>query len=115
MAHPKEGTPWWIDEYAVTWTLHDKPFLKKVAEEWINEVLKPDFQVNTLVRDLTIFPTVTNISDQLTLEEKERLGIDTPDSFEKKRFPQQVISQRDRNGLRLLWGEAMKGIVVGRD
>jgi spermidine/putrescine-binding protein len=110
MADPKEGTPWWIDDYAITWSLEDKPFLKKVAEEWINEALKPDFQVENIIRDLTIHPVTTNINDRLSLEERQRLGIDRPGSFTEKRILQQTMSRRDRNGLRLLWDEATQGI-----
>ncbi len=116
MADPKEGTMWWIDEYAMTWALADKPFLKKIAEEWINKSLSPAFQVDHLVREVQIYPVVTNIDDKLTDKEKKRIQTGgTPGAFTDKRILQHTYSQRDRNGIKLLWEEAMKGIVVEKE
>ena len=64
MAEPAEGTMWWIDEYALTHALARRPFIKKVAEAWINKSLSPDFQVDHLVREVGIYPVVTNITDK---------------------------------------------------
>jgi len=111
MADPEEGTMWWIDEYALTQAMVDKPFLKKVAEEWINKSLSPDFQVDHLVREVGIYPVVTNITTKLTTSEKNRIQISSiPGAFTNKRILQNTYSQRDRNGLKLLWDEAMKGV-----
>jgi len=111
MADPVEGTMWWIDEYALTQAMVDKPFLKKVAEEWINKSLSPDFQVDHLVREVGIYPVVTNITTKLTTSEKNRIQVSSiPGAFTNKRILQNTYSQRDRNGLKLLWDEAMKGI-----
>ncbi len=113
MAEPVEGTMWWIDEYALTWALAEKPFLKKVAEEWINRSLSPVFQVEHIVREVGNFPVVTNISDMLTDEEKEKVQIASkPGDFAGKPILQRTYSKRDRNGLKLLWTEAMEGISV---
>ncbi len=116
MADPKEGTMWWIDEYAMTWALTDKPFMKKVAEEWINKSLSTAFQVDHLVRELQVYPAITHITDLLTDEEKGRvLTNGGPGGFSEKRILQHTYSQRDRNALKLLWEEAMKGIVVEKE
>jgi len=113
MADPVEGTMWWIDEYALTQALLDKPFIKKVAEEWINKSLSPTFQVDHLVREVGIYPVVTNIIDKLTDDEKNKIQISSiPGAFTDKRILQNTYSQRDRNGLKLLWDEAMKGIAL---
>jgi spermidine/putrescine-binding protein len=110
MADPKEGTMWWIDEYAFTWGLEKKPFLKKVAEEWVNESLSQEFQVDHLVRQVGIYPVVTNIAAKLTKAEKLRLQTDVdPQRLKDERILQQIYSKRDRNGLKLLWKEAKKG------
>ncbi len=114
MADPKEGTLWWIDDYAITYALADKPFLKKVAEEWINKALSSAFQVDHLIREVGIYPVVTNIADKLTDSEKIRIQPDTFDFFMDKRILQQIHSQRDRNGLKLMWDEAMQGIASDR-
>ncbi len=112
MADPAEGTMWWIDEYALTWALADRPFMKKVAEEWINKGLSVEFQVDHLVREVGIYPVVTNITDQLTEQEKERIQVSKlPGTFTATRILQYTYSQRDRNGLKLMWDEATKGIL----
>ncbi len=116
IAEPAEGMPCWIDNYAITWTLADKPFLKKAAEEYINGLLATDYQVGHIMREMSLTPIITNIGDLLTTEEKERIHIGTPNFFDKNRILEPTYSQRDRNGLKLLWDEAMKGISIqGRD
>ncbi len=111
MAEPVEGTMWWIDEYAMTQALAERSFIKKIAEEWINKSLSPDFQVDHLVREVGIYPVVTNITNKLTADEKIRIQISSiPGAFTDKRILQNTYSQRDRNGLKLLWDEAMEGI-----
>jgi spermidine/putrescine-binding protein len=110
MAEPTEGTPSWIDNYAITWALKDKPFLKKVAEEYINELLTRAYQVDHIMRKLSLTPIITNIEDLLTKEEAENIHIGFPNFFAENRILQHTYSKRDRNGMRLLWKEAMKGI-----
>ena len=115
LAEPEEGTLSWIDNYAITWALADKPFLKKVAEEWINRMLEPDYQVDYIVRELTLVPVTTSIEHKLTDEEKERLHIGNPNFFNENRILLPTFSRRDRNGLKLLWEEAMQGIPIKTD
>jgi len=110
MAEPVEGTMWWIDVYSLTWALTDKPFKKKVAEEWINKILSTDFQLEHLMREVQIFPVISNIEHMLTESEKIRLFPDLTDSVSGNRIIQQTYNQRDRNGLQLLWNEAIQGI-----
>ncbi len=110
MAAPEEGTIWWVDEYALTLTLLGRPFLKMVAEEWINKSLSPDFQVNHLIREVGIYPVITNIVDKLTIKEKERIQIDSPGLFMDKHILQSTYSLRDRNGLQVLWEEALQAV-----
>ncbi|MCK5565740.1 MAG: hypothetical protein KAJ07_10880, partial [Planctomycetes bacterium] len=112
MAEPAEGMPCWIDNYAITWALADKPFLKKVAEEYINRLLSTDYQVNHIMRYMSLTPITTNIGELLTSEEKERLHVGIPNFFSENRILQHTYSERDRNGLKRLWDEAMKGITV---
>jgi spermidine/putrescine-binding protein len=112
MAEPAEGMPCWFESYAITWALADKPFLKKVAEEYINGVLSTDYQVNHITRYMSLTPVITNIGDLLTPEEKKRLHIGIPNFFKNNRILMPTCSRRDRNGLKLLWKEAMKGIQI---
>ncbi len=115
MANPTEGTMWWIDEYLITWALADKPFLKKIAEEWINQSLSTDFQVNHLIREVGVYPVVTNITDKLTKAEQNRFQTDIASTSSTKiRILQHTYSQRDRNGLKLMWDKAMEGVSIKR-
>ena len=115
MVEPAEGMPCWIDNYAITWALADKPFLRKVAEDYINSLVSKDYQVNHILRHMTLTPVTININDMLTTEEKERLHLATPNFFAKNRILQTTYSKRDRNGLKFLWKEAMKGIKVKQE
>ncbi len=112
MAEPVEGMPCWIDNYAITWTLADNPFLKKVAEEYMNLLLSADYQIEHIMRNMSLTPIITNIRDLLTNEEIERLNVDAPNFFNDNRVLLHTYSPRDRNGLMLLWKEAMQGINI---
>jgi len=112
MAEPAEGMPSWIDNYTITWTLAKKPFLKKAAEEYINMLLSTDYQVGHILRTMSLSPVITNFNDLLTPKEKKQLKIGIPEFFSKNRILLPTYSQRDRNGLKLLWDEAMKDITV---
>lgn len=114
MAAPEEGTLWWVDEYALTWALINSPFKKKIAEEWINKSLSADFQLNHLVREVGIFPVVTNIGNLLTAEEKRRIQSSSDKSLSNTRVLQHTYSQRDRNGFRRLWNEALRARLTQR-
>ena len=107
IANPTEGTMWWIDGCAITWAMADRPFMKKIAEEWINTMLSPEFQVNHFLRELSMYPVVTNIKEKLTEEEKKQFL-----SVTIKRILAPIYSVRDRNGLKALWDEAMKNIQI---
>lgn len=109
MSEPKEGSMWWIDVHAITWALKDKPILKEIAEAWIDRSLQPDFQVDSLWRKSGVYPVTTNIADRLSDKEKKKILFTNPVEFSEKRILQQVYSQRDRNGMRALWQDAMKG------
>jgi hypothetical protein len=50
----------------------------------------------------------------VTPQESERLHIGVPNFFEDSLILQHTYSQRDRNGIKLLWEEAMEGIIVGK-
>lgn len=112
MAEPEEGMPCWIDNYAITWALADKPKLKKIAEEYINGLLSREYQVGHIMRHMSLTPIITNIEDLLTVEEMQRLHIGVPNFFSENRILQHTYSERDRNGLKSLWDKAMEGITV---
>ncbi len=110
IAEPAEGTVCWIDNYSITWALQDKPFLKKVAEEYLNELLTTEYQVGHILRFMSLTPIITNIGELVTPEEASMLKMAVPRFFERNRILQRTYSRRDRNGMKLLWDEATKGI-----
>jgi spermidine/putrescine-binding protein len=112
MAEPSEGAPSWVDNYAITWALADRPELKVVAETYINSVLSPQFQLNHIVRQLSLSPVITNIGDDLTQAEASRVAPYMAGGADGGRILQCTYSRRDRNGLKLLWREAMRGLPV---
>lgn len=108
MADPVEGTVYWVDNYSITWALKGKPLLKKIAEEWLNYTLSPEFQVEVIMRDLSCFPITTDIQGRVTDEEKKNFNLDAPEEYQKKRIKEGNIPLRDLNGLEELWKNAMK-------
>ena len=112
IAEPAEGTVCWVDNYAITWALQDKPFLKTVAEEYINELLTTYYQVGHILRHMSLTPVITNIGDLLTPYEAGRLKLGVPNFYERNRILQRTYSHRDRNGMKLLWDEATQGIAM---
>lgn len=112
IANPKEGSMGWIDNYVMGYSLKNKPFLKKVAEEWMNFVLSPEFQLNSVVRGMGSAPVNTSIKNKLSQEEMSRFHLNDPDFYSKKNILWPTIQNvRDRNGLKQLWEKA----VVGED
>lgn len=109
MAAPKEGTPWWVDEYVMTHAAGGRPAVRELAEEWINRSLTTDFQVNHLTREVQIYPVIGGIQHLLTEEEKKRIKpTEALGDFEATHILQSTHSERDRNGLQALWEEACK-------
>lgn len=108
MADPREGTVYWVDNYSITWALKEKPLLRKIAEEWLNFTLTPEFQVEVIMRALSSYPVTTNILGRVTDEEKMNFHLDAPETYQKTRIRESDLSLRDRHGLELLWNNAMK-------
>lgn len=109
-ASPKEGVICWVDAYALTRALEGRPFLKKVAEEWINFLLAPDFQAGYIVREISQKPVTTTVVPHLTPDEKKRLHMDVPTASSQTCILLPTCNARDRNGIKLLWDEAMEGL-----
>jgi len=114
MADPVEGTMWWIDEYAVTWALADKPLLKKIAEEWVNRSLSSGFQANHIKGELNAFPVVAHSKKQ-QLGKKSVSEINhSVDLGDGKKILRHSYSPRDMNGLKLMWDKALEGVSFKR-
>jgi spermidine/putrescine-binding protein len=115
MASPKEGTLWWVDDYCLTWALADQPFLKKIAEEWINKTLSSAYQLGHLVREIGIYPVTTSLADQMTPAERAKIHPESFADFFSSHSLQKTYSKRDRNGLKVLWDEAMVGLLSEKE
>ncbi len=108
MGSPGEGTTGWIDCWMISHTLRDKPKLKRIAEEWINYVIAPDFQLDVCVRTLGSAPVNLTIKEQLTPEEIRTFHLDEPNYFQDKFLPWEILDKHTRKGFKLLWKKATR-------
>ena len=105
---PQEGTTWWVDTLMIGHTLKTNPRLRRIAEEWINYLLEPLVQTESLALKLGIYPVTT---PALTLF-KKRQG-HSPDIINQNRLLEnhiswKVLKTRSRNAFSLLWSEALR-------
>lgn len=110
VAMPREGSIRRVTCYAVTWALADKPFHKKIAEEWINYLLSPEFQVNQIVREMSRQPVTATAVNEMKLLSKHKSLTHTAEYYKENCILLPTCSRRDRNGFKLLWSEAMKDL-----
>jgi len=111
IADPKEGTTGWVDNFVLSSSLLDKPFLKKVAHEWLNFTLSSQFQVNVVVRQLLSIPVNGSIKKLLTQEEVLTYHINDINYFEEKRILWPILKEHnysERDALHNLWKRAIK-------
>lgn len=104
---PVEGASGWIDVWAITQHLRDKPLLRRIAEEYINFFISAEKQAEVVVRKTTTFPTNFNARQYLSAEEITDARIDDEQMLERLVFLR-ALSKRDYNGLKLLWYQANK-------
>lgn len=107
IAEPKEGTTSWVDNFALSNTLKDKPKLREIAEAWLNFTLSDEYQLYT-VRGLACAPVTANAADLFTEEEVTNLHLNDPEHFEKNRILWKILDKKDRNGLKRLWDKALQ-------
>jgi spermidine/putrescine-binding protein len=107
IAEPKEGTTSWVDNFALSYTLKDKPKLREIAEAWLNFTLSDEYQLYT-VRGLACAPVTANAADLFTEEEVTNLHLNDPEHFEKNRILWKILDKKDRNGLKRLWDKALQ-------
>lgn len=105
---PKEGYSGWVDNFVVSKNVEKNPFLKKLAEEWLNFVISPEYQAEVVVRGLGSDPVNIEVGKLLTKEENDAHHLNDPEYFSKKRVLWPVMSTRNRNGLKMMWNSAMK-------
>lgn len=107
IAEPSEGTTGWVDNFALSHTLDNKPELKKVAEEWLNFVLSDEYQAYD-VRGLACGPVTTTVKAILTPEEIAQFHLEDPSHFDSNRILWAILDKKDRKGLKRLWDNALK-------
>jgi len=105
-AFPKEGTPGYVDGWLMSHALADNPKLKRIAEEWLNYVIGPDFQTEQVVRTLGVFPVSFAIRDRLTPEETEAFHLNDPNFFKDNFVLWEILDKRTREGFKLFWKKA---------
>ncbi len=107
IAEPQEGTTGWVDNFMISYTLEDKPKLKRIAEAWLNFTLSDDYQRYT-VRGLACAPVTSNASELFTDDEVQNLHLSDPTHFQNNRILWKVLGKKDRNGLKRLWDGAIQ-------
>jgi len=108
MGFPEEGCLWWIDDFALTKAVETNPLKKQLAEEWINKALSQEYQLENIARTVGTYPVITNLTALLSEEETDRFFSMETEAFFDSHILQSTITERDRNGLKLLWEEAIK-------
>ncbi|MCP4399151.1 MAG: extracellular solute-binding protein [bacterium] len=107
MASPAEGTTGWVDHWVLSHTLRKNPSLKRIAEEWINYAISPEFQAAT-ARSLGYFPVNLMTKEQMTPEEIEKFHLDDPTYFQENFIPWPLLDKQTRTGFELLWKKATR-------
>jgi spermidine/putrescine-binding protein len=111
MAEPVEGSPTWIDVHTINQSLANKPLKRKLANEWINYTLSPDFQRKVIVEGIATPPVTTSAVAELSERQRNEFHLDDKDFIKKYRVVYPTIKkERNRNGIKYLWTEANKGI-----
>ncbi len=106
-AEPVEGSPWWVDNFAVGSSLADKPGLRRIAEELINYLISPEFQLENVIDSLSAVPV--NTATPLTEEQQKAFHMDDDaETFVKRRILWPTLSERARNGFARMWKNAGK-------
>lgn len=103
----KEKSPGWIDNFVISHTLKNKPQLKRIAEEWINYTLSPEFQAEVLVKGLSARPVNAKTKQLLTKEIIETVGLNDATASSEMFILMPELDRRTRNGFDLLWKQAM--------
>jgi len=104
----EEKSPSWIDNFVISHTLKDRPQLKRIAEEWINYALSPEFQAAVLVEGLAARSVNSKTKALLSPQLIETVGLDDAASSPELFILMPELDRRTRNGFDLLWNRAMK-------
>ena len=105
MAFTHEGVTFWTDYLAVTKNVERTPFAKTVAMEWLNFVLSQEYQDKTVIQKRYLSPlSLTVLPRSVVINRAEAQFLYDHSIY----WP--VLSVRDRNGLKMIYDEAMRDI-----
>ncbi|WP_430460689.1 ABC transporter substrate-binding protein [Thalassolituus sp. LLYu03] len=107
VATPKEGVTGWLDGYALTRTLRDRPLHRHIAEDWINFSISKEYQYEVMVKQIGSAPVNTEVASLLTPDEISQYLLDQPDAFKSSRILWPTLNKRERNYFRKLWDDAL--------
>ncbi len=111
MAEPSEGSPAWIDVHTIRQSMSKEPLKMDLAHEWINYTLSPEFQVKVIAEGIETPPVTTSAVAKLSPKQRQAFHVDNEDFLKKHRvYYPTITSERTRNGLKLIWQEANRGI-----
>ncbi len=105
VAHPREGTTAWVDNWVMPKQIEKNPSLKLLAEQWINYSLSPEVQLG-LLRNIGSYPVIDRLTKQATADEISRFGLDDPTHFQKNFILWKPLDARSTNGFKGLWEDA---------
>lgn len=104
---PQEGITFWTDYLSVTTAANRKPFVKKLAFEWLNMVLSKQYQVKYMTQaSKYLSPTSSAISHSAfseNLSNEEALNY-----LNTKSIYWPIISTRTRNGLKFIYDKVLQ-------
>lgn len=106
LAQPIEGTPGWADSFVISHSLKDKPQLKRIAEEWLNFAISPEFQASVLINGIGVHPVNLQTREHITTEQIKEFHLDEPNYLKNNFIIHPVLDRRTRNGMNMLWHEA---------
>ena len=103
LAELKEGTPGWIDNFVISHSLKDKPQMKRIAEEWINYTISPEFQADVLINGLGVHAVNPKTSQHLTEEQVIEFHLNEPEYLKNNFILMPTLDRRTRNGMDVIW------------
>lgn len=105
-AEPKEGTSVGIGSFLISHTLRDNPTMKKIAEEWLNFTISPDYQKNIILG--AYFPVNLTIKDSIDPALAAYYHLDNPNYFKDRMIPWPMLDKKTRAAFELFWKKATR-------
>ncbi|MFS4457553.1 ABC transporter substrate-binding protein [Bdellovibrio sp. HCB2-146] len=108
LAFPKEGVGFWMDYLAITRNTKRSEFAQKLAMEWLNFSIGKRFQSRNIIRDRNYISPLKETSlpkDVLAMQNSRELHYVLTHSV-----PWPLLTERNRNGIKLVYDEVVKEI-----